>query len=83
MSKIGHNKPPRTINHKSISINKYEMKLLEEIRDHMQKKRDKHAPGESKVTIPMAISIMATSYWINELIPYYEMKKEGIDLYAI
>ena len=42
MSKIGHNKPPRKINYKSISLNKWIYEELERVRDfvHTQRKLD-------------------------------------------
>ena len=44
MSKIGHNKPPRDIQWKSISINKFILEDLKRIRDHIQMKRDADNP---------------------------------------
>ena len=65
---IGHNNPPREITWKSISINKYDMELLEQVRQHIQKQRNLFGDNEKKVTIPMAINIMATSYWLNQIV---------------
>ena len=73
MSKIGHNKPPkdREINHKSISINVWSYKDLERIRDYIQMKRDAFLDNPSKqakVTIPMAIEIIASQYWLDYML---------------
>tara|TARA_Y100001938_G_C7963982_1_gene365824 strand:+ start:19 stop:270 length:252 start_codon:yes stop_codon:yes gene_type:complete len=68
MSKIGHNKPPRDIQWKSISINKFILEDLKRIRDHIQMKRDADNPKRKRVTIPMAIEIIASQYWLDYML---------------
>jgi hypothetical protein len=70
MSKIGHNKPPRDLNWKSVSLNIYVHKELEEIKNHIQKQRDIHNPEMKKqrVTIPMAIEILSNQYYLNNIL---------------
>ena len=82
MSKIGHNKPPRDIQWKSISINKFILEDLKRIRDHIQMKRDADNPKRKRVTIPMAIEIIAGLYWRDNMLPMEVIEiKEGIDIY--
>ena len=75
MSKIGHNKPPkdRETTWKSISLNVWVYKDLIRIKDFIQKQR---------VTIPMAIEIIAGLYWRDNMLPMECIEiKEGIDIY--
>ena len=81
MSKIGHNKPPRDIQWKSISINKFILEDLKRIRDHIQMKRDADNPKHKRVTIPMAIEIMSAEYWLDHIMPYECEKLKGFDMY--
>ena len=40
MSKIGHNKPPRKIGWKSVSLNKYVYKMLQEVAEKKRSLRN-------------------------------------------
>jgi len=72
-SLIGHNKAPRKIGYKSISVNKYCYLNLIEARDHIQKLRDQTdiSNGEKyflkNCTIPMTIEILVEQYLLNNL----------------
>ncbi len=72
MSKIGHNKPPkeRKIHWKSISLNEWVYKDLVRIKDVIQKQRDALNPElkKQRVTIPMAIEIIASQYWLDYML---------------
>mgnify|MGYP003669430648 FL=1 len=70
MSKIGHNRPPRDINWKSISLNIWAYKDLKVIQQHIQKQRDLHNPEllNRRVTLPMAIEILTTQYYLNNIL---------------
>ena len=78
MSKIGHNKPPRKINYKSISINKWLYEELVEIKEHIQQLRDIHNPEMKleRVTIPMAIEILSNQNHQNNIILPEHYKRE-------
>ena len=82
MSKIGHNKPPkdREQTWKTISINIWSYKDLERIRDYIQEKRDASLM-KGRVTIPMAIEIMAAEYWLDNILPHDMMiMRDGINM---
>ena len=86
MSKIGHNKPPkeRKIHWKSISLNVWVYKDLIRIKDFIQKQRDALNPElkKQRVTIPMAIDIIAGLYWRDNMLPMEVIEiEEGIDIY--
>ena len=86
MSKIGHNKPPkdRETTWKSISLNVWVYKDLIRIKDFIQKQRDALNPElkKQRVTIPMAIEIIAGLYWRDNMLPMECIEiKEGVDIY--
>ena len=70
-SLIGHNKAPRKIGYKSISVNKYCYLNLIEARDHIQKLRYQsnstldEKDFLKKCTIPMTIEILVEQYLLN------------------
>ena len=78
MSKIGHNKPPRKINYKSISLNKWIYEELERLRDfvHTQRKLDavldkKHIKTVKKFSIPEVIELCYDCYYLQYILPHY------------
>ena len=79
MKLLGHNNPPkRKINYKSISIHRCVHEELVEIKEHIQQLRDIHNPEMKldRVTIPMAIEILANQYKLNNIILPEQYKKE-------
>ena len=70
MSKIGHNQPPRETNWKSVSLNIWAYKDLVKIQQHIQKQRDQINPelNKQRVTIPMAIEVLTTQYFLNNIL---------------
>ena len=76
MSKIGHNNPPRKIDWKSISLNKYTYEDLEQIRDSIFIRNKlhavldkKHISTVKKHSIPETIEICVQCYWLQYILP--------------
>ena len=79
MATIGHNNPPkdREQTWKSISINVWEFKSLQECQDHIQTwrelYRDLGKKGSGKmISIPDTIGVLVADYWMNNICPDYD-----------
>ena len=85
MSKIGHNKPPRKIGWKSVSLNKYVYKMLQEVAEKKRSLRncfvllDGEALHKKTPSIPWVIEILVQQelYCINKL----ETQDNGRNIY--
>ena len=84
MSKIGHNKPPRKIGWKSVSLNKYVYKMLQEVAEQRRALRncftllDGGPPGKTP-SIPWVIEILVQQELFN--INKLETQDNGRNIY--